>query len=361
MIELLPHGTTGIYNDELYSNNIEGSNCYSYAFNHFASNGKRPHKSVPGFITTFVTGIEYPDTDWQNCRKDIIERVLDDGETVSKLYKLNTNPITLTEGKNTNKQLMKKPLNGCRRVVMVIAPKGERKGTPTDFHFYAQRVIMLRDMYNIKLKRYTTSEVSQYVNPYIVADIHPFTTNLQLQRMYQDGNAKCISLINTSDSHTKRAIANIKLHAHIMPKYMIQYVPFPYWILDIQAHEIRNEKKIKEIIKKKVSDILKTVREPIMVSIIQTAMHLALKNKSHRDKTTTIGIWKHKLGWGTVPLNTDGDGKLIFDPSKANKNHGGYNYQTICGVFDVLVGYGMTSPWHDQVVMSKKYLKKKNG
>jgi hypothetical protein len=65
-----------------------------------------------------------------------------------------------------------------------------------------------------------------------------------------------------------------------------------------------------------------------------------------------IGTWSHKLGWGTEPLNTDGSGKLIFNPEKANRNHsnrpalqgrGEFNYDLSCGAFNVLVGYGASS------------------
>lgn len=348
-VRVYPVGNTALYNDKEYAKNIEGSNCYSYAFNHFSLNGQRPHKSVPGFITTFVTGKRYPSTDWQVCRKDVIQRVVDDGKTASKMYNLGVDTVKEVTGKTVLDKMKKKPEDRFRRVVMVIAPEGERKGVPTDFHFYAQRSIPVRDIYKLDLQTYTTNKIDRSPNPYTIAGIHPKTSNLRIKQEGDRGNIGCIKLINTPTDPHKRARANIALHAKMFPKYMQTFIPDPFWLLDIPSHQ-QKRSDISELILLKTNAISKEM--PHLKKIIQAAKNACAKKVPKGDKR--IGIWMHKLGWGTRPLNTDGDGKLIFDPMQANKCHGGYDYKIVCGVFDVMVGYGITSPWHDIRRFKKK-------
>jgi hypothetical protein len=355
---MLPLGSFAAYNDVDYMHNIQGSNCYSYAFNHHAMNGSRPRKSVPGFLSTYMTGKQYPETDWQNCRRDVVQRVLDDGKVVSDTYELGVKTVKEVKGTTVEECLRTKPSDGYRRVVMVIAPKGERKGVATDFHFYAQQSIPLSQLYNLELKKYSSSKkMTNNNNPYIKAGIHPFSTSLQIAREEEVGNKGCKSIKNTDANKVNRAITNIQLHRHIMPSHMLSYIPAPFWILDIEPHE-RLKRNIKQIINDRSVDIKRILSDPMLRKIVDDATKAALRNDVG-DKTGNIGIWSHKLGWGTGPLNTDGDGKLIFDPSKACKNHGGYNYDKVCGIFDVLVGYGMTSHWGDARMEMKRYRPKR--
>jgi hypothetical protein len=346
-----PLGNTDpVYDDKKYANNIEGSNCYSYAFNHFSLNAGRPHKSVPGFITTFVSGKQYPRTDWQICRTDVIQRVIDDGKTASKLYNLGVETVKEVSGKTVLAKLKRKPEDRYRRVVMVIAPNGERKGIPTDFHFYAQQPVAIRDIYKLDLHTYTTNVIDRSGNPYNVAGINPITSNLRIKQEVDRGNKSCYKLLNTSSDPNKRAKTNIELHAKMFPKHMQKFVPNPFWLLDIPVYQ-HKKVNIHEIVTLKAQNISKEI--PHFKKIIEAAKTACLSKKAYKGNER-VGIWTHKLGWGTRPLNTDGDGKLIFDPIQANKCHGGYDYKIVCGVFDVMVGYGITSPWHDIVKFKKK-------
>lgn len=347
-VRLYPVGDTDpVYDDKKYAMHIEGSNCYSYAFNHFALNGERPHKSVPGFITTFVTGKKYPDTDWQICRKDIIQRVIDDGKTASEMYNIRANTVKEVKGKTVLDKLKKKPEDRYRRVVMVIAPEGERNGVPTDFHFYAQRPMLARDIYTLDLHTYTSNTIDKSPNPYNTAGIHPRMSNLRIKQEVDRGNKACEKLLNTPTDPNRRAKTNIALHMKILPKHMHTFTPDPFWLLDIPLHK-QNQKDTSEFVARKAQSLMNEL--PKCKHVIQAAKGACSK----KVKNKRIGIWTHKLGWGTRPLNTDGDGKLIFDPIQANKCHGGYDYKIVCGVFDVMVGYGITSPWHDIRRFKKK-------
>jgi len=357
MHTLLPHGDvnpTYKSSDDIAGENIQGSNCYSYAFNHIALNGKRPHKAVPGFMTTFVTDKRYPSTHWQKCSEDIPSRVVDDGLTVSRVFNLGVDTVKIVRGSTVKKKLMKKPEHSYRRVVMVLAPSKQKDQT-TDFHFYAQRVVPITELYNLKLNVYASDRnmtSNNAVNAYHSAKIHPLSSNLQIDRNIQMGNKHCQPISNSLD----RSKHNIKLHAQIMPRHMLSFVPDPFWLLDIQPHE-QKSKNIRSIINDKKSSLTRDL--PKHTSIIRSAVSAALKNKTY-PKNGHIGLWMHKLGWGTRVLNTDGDGKLIFDPMKANKCHGGFDYTVVCGVFDVLIGYGMTTPWHNLKMMKKNKLKNFN-
>lgn len=350
-IRSYPLGNTDpVFDDERYAAHIEGSNCYSYAFNHFSMNGRRPHKSVPGFITTFVSGKEYPKTDWQTCRKDVIQRVIDDGKMASKIYNIGVNTVKEVNGKNVLAKLKKKPEDRYRRVVMVIAPDGERKGVSTDFHFYAQRPVPFSDIYKLDTHVYTTNVIDRSRNPYNVAGIHPNTSNLRIKQEADRGNTSCFKLLNTVSDPNKRAKTNITLHEKMFPKHMQTFIPNPFWLLDIPPHQQKKE-NTRQIVILKAQSLSREI--PQFKKIIEAAKTACLSNKPYKGNKR-VGIWTHKLGWGTRPLNTDGDGKLIFDPIQANKCHGGYDYKIVCGVFDVMVGYGITSPWHDIVKFKKK-------
>lgn len=350
----LPCGEPSEYQslNDLSEKNVQGTNCYSYAFNHVALNGQRPHKSVPGFLTEFLTGKDYPETDWQSCEKHVKQRVLDDGKTVSMFYNIGVPTVKEVRGRSVAHKLLKKPEKEYRRVVMVLAP-GKQRGMSTDFHFYAQRVIPVQELYNVKLRTYTPGNNVKVMNPYHESNVHPTSSNLQIKRSYQMGNKKCRLLMNSPQNPNNRAISNVILHENIMPKYAVTYIPDPFWILDIQRHE-KLKPNLTEIILRKQRALLEELSNDVHRKIVNRAVKLALQNKSAK-KDKYVGIWMHKLGWGTGPLNTDGDGKLILNPMKANKYHGGHDYKITCGVFDVLIGYGLTSPWHDVKMMHKKH------
>ena len=70
--------------------------------------------------------------------------------------------------------------------------------------------------------------------------------------------------------------------------------------------------------------------------LLKKKRKLVLKHK-------VIGLWSHKLGWGTKPLNTDGHGKVILNPVLCQRYHGGYDYDKACQAFLVLRGHGFSS------------------
>ena len=125
----------------------------------------------------------------------------------------------------------------------------------------------------------------------------------------------------------------------MFPEYMLEFIIDPYWLLDIST--FRNKKKAH----KRIETLKQTFSDNPKILKTLNGTQNAIKFNKSVSKNKLIGIWSHKLGWGTVPLNTDGNGKIIFNPTYALKYHGGYNYTNVCTVFQVLRGYGTTSPW----------------
>ena len=336
-LECLPGTKTDIRNSKIYNDNIHGSNCYSYAFHHPEINGTRPHKSVPGIIAEKLYGTIFPENNWQKCSKDTTNRVLKDGESIAKYLNLGIKNIHHLMKGTLKKKLRKAPRPMYNKVVMVLAHSNNPKET-TDFHFYAQSNMNTADIYNVPLVCYYNKSYVK-TNEYIKAGVHPYVTNMKLKRMALMGNNQCDKIVNSLDKNN-RCKLNIKIHQETMPKYMIDFMPNVSWILDIDNHQILNG-TWKNIIQHRIKLIDELPEE--QKNILLIALKKFLKGERRFDRP--VCTWKHKLGWATKVLNTDGNGKLIFNVEKALKKHGGYDYKTVCGVFETLTGYGATSPW----------------
>jgi hypothetical protein len=151
-----------------------------------------------------------------------------------------------------------------------------------------------------------------------------------------------------------RALTNITLHISIMPHYLLNFMISPFWLLNIEADRYTLNQvesafryllpKVKVFDKNSVSEKEKGRYEYVLRCAYDMCCKAFLSSKARPPRVPShIGLWSHKLGWGTAPLNSDGDGKLIFNPVKANRNHGSYDYGKFCQAFSVLVGWGTSS------------------
>tara|TARA_B100001094_G_scaffold50362_1_gene45868 strand:- start:12884 stop:13918 length:1035 start_codon:yes stop_codon:yes gene_type:complete len=319
----------------LFKGNIQGSNCYSYAMNHPMPNGKRPHKSIPGLLSRTT----HNETDWQSCSV-AVKRLLADGQVVAKMNNLKKNITTPTS-------IKARPKPGHRKIVMVVESDAAPKTVPTDFHFYAQNKIAIEDLYKQKLSIHMNPKRKFVANPYSILNIPPFWNDRQIKQYFIHHPNKMNKFSNLLDP-VKRAILNIRIHLDRIPLYMIDFIVNPFWIL--------NCKKSEASIKHMAGILKKIMKNKILSKIIKNAENDALNIIKGKykvpHKAMFIGTWSHKLGWGTEPLNTDGNGKLIFNPEKANRNHsnrdimpgrGMFDYDKSCGAFDVVIGYGASS------------------
>lgn len=327
-----------------FNDHIQGSNCYSYAMNHPMPNGYRPHKSVPGILSAKVDGIKHEDTDWQTCKK-AVSRLLADGRSVQKMYGLK-NPMILRSS------LHKKSPPGYRKIVMVVESDAERKGISTDFHFYAQNRSTLEDLYQEKRVHHVPKGVQIIKNPYQILGIPPFVSDIQLQRLAKHEKIfENVSLWKILLNPERRAILNLSLHDNIFPSYMHKFIPNPFWILNSN----RNMTSIMSRGKFLLKNTKDNSKRGIVLHAIKQANKILKGESRLPSKSMPVAIWSHKLGWGTVPLNTDGNGKLIFNPALASRKHSNritgtgkpFDYDLVCGLpgkaFDVRVGYGTSS------------------
>lgn len=343
---------------KIYSNNIQGSNCYSYAFDHPALNGQRPHKSVPGLIyETMNPGVKLKSTNWNKCEQHVKDRVILDGKTMSKLMNWSSPSVKYAKGTTQMEKITSKSPPLYRKVVMVVAPS-KNGNVSTDFHFYRMDKIPVEQIYNQPLHIYKNNRKSVYENEYIKLGVNAFLSNYRLEHGPIQGTEALMHkahIVNTSSNPIKRALINLKIHAKTFPSYAHTFIPNPFWILDIQNSDIHSPNII-NIIEKRYTDILKKLdgvhnngSKHDQYKILRAARKQALEGKC-MNKTDFIGLWSHKLGWGTDPLNTDGDGRYIVNPKLAKKYHGSYDYNIVCGVFEVMNGHGATSSWEKSMI-----------
>lgn len=324
---------TFINHSKGFEHHVEGANCYSYAMDHFETNATRPNKTVPGDVFKMKTKRRHKFTDWQSC-SNAIKRVLDDGTVIQRYYKLNK---ALIKKGNERKKCEK----GYRKICMVVETNAEPKGVPTDFHFYAQNKLFVTDIYNMKRSVYPVSETP---NIYNELGINAFMSSLHIHRY---ANHK-LNLRNKIEFLlNNRSQININLHVETVPKYMLDFLVDPWWILDIPQG-----RRTKEMVYKRYAEIKPILKgKPLHIKVLNIAKSQALLNLKKRyklmNKLSVIGIWSHKLGHATKPLNTDGNKKLIFHPGLASRNHGSnYDYDKVCQYFQVLAGWGTSDLVH---------------
>lgn len=339
---------------KIFKTNIQGSNCYSYALNHPESNGVRHKKAVPGDIALALHNIKHKYTDWQSCG-NAIERILDDGLSISQKRKYKSNVIKKVPGK-LKQQMKTKPPIGWRKFVLVVDSLGEPKGVSTDFHFYAQNKISIDKIYNIK--RVTSLCCGRKImkNPYNMIDVNAFVSDEHIKRRLRNlkktNNLNQTNLSALKQLLNDRAFVNVKLHEDMLPEYAHSFIVDPWWIFNLSYFDRTktNLDEKYELLADKIS-ALNSPKANNYMKIINHAKKeckdLLNSKKTLEPKYTNIGLWSHKLGWGTEPLNTDGLGKLIFDPTLPEplvyRHHGGYKYNVACQAFFVLRGHGFTS------------------
>ena len=374
-----------------YDKHKSGSNCYSFAMNDFYENGVRPHKSVPGALTSWAKKHpelhsykhrqaieqfqfhEKPGFGWTTCT-EAVRRLLADGHATmfahyllngKQLYRGETSlkriqsqkPTHATPKRNSAKQMSQnapslqnissalatKATKGWRKVLMVIQSGG--RGESTDFHFYAQYSVPLREIYNIKREEELTNKTKRFVNPYMQLGVNAFLSNRELRNKYKYKKFDEISNLMvshmTNDPSLHRALTNVKVHLEVIPDYCLFFIPDPYWLFDVDKNL---ESALGTVTTRHVSMKHAFSGDTRALALLDEAARQISSGKRSMSKSRFLGLWAHKAGWATGAMNADGDGRLIFDPSLCNRNHGGYAYDTACAVVEVRKGYGMSSP-----------------
>jgi hypothetical protein len=301
-----------------------------------------------------MKGLQHPFTDWQTCT-NAITRILDDGKIASENLKLKRRLTVKTCGKTIKLQMKRKPPPGYRKIVLVVEDKAEPKGIPSDFHFYAQNRITVGDFYNQPRVVSLCCGKKIIANPYEKLNMDYNMSNFRLESKLKKRNAEqglntdTSRIRNTLVNPLQRSETNINLHIDMVPKYaVLKFIPRPLWLIDIYADSY-DEQSIKERCNLLISKLRNNsgLDNILKIELVKRCCKLSLKiikgKLSQVPKSQTIGMWSHKLGWGTVPLNTDGNGKFIFDPSRCNRKHGHYSYGKTCQAFNVLCGYGVSS------------------
>jgi len=329
----------------IFNKHIQGSNCYSYAMNHPKINGQRMFKSVPGDISKQLANKIHESTDWQSCG-NAIERIEDDANTMRMVNKIG-GPILKRIKGNIQQQMKTKPPNNWRKILLVVDTNDEPKGVPTDFHFYAQNKMLLGKIYNIERVGSPCCNKQIKKNIYNILKLDAFSGKNEIQRRMLNKNGENARMYKKLLEN--RDIINIELHVNLMPDYALDFIIDGWWMLDIPYYK-RNRtnlnKAVRFAIKKVINGKYEKEKKMKMIKTIKSAQKECEKNIRGipmYNKNRAIGLWSHKLGWGTEPLNTDGNGKIILNPVKCSRYHGGYDYDKACQAFFVLRGHGYSS------------------
>lgn len=329
---------------------------------------------------------------WRTC-SDPVYRMLMDGRAASILHRASGIPLrydsTVVAVSRTQKlsaqsvrnnapfrtrtvsrALTKRLGDGWRKVVMVV--DGEHPGNDsTDFHFFAQCRLPLWNLYNVPLR--TMIKAGRRVdldgpenNVYIAANINAFTSRQDILQRHLSNHSNHLAKRIEREllAPRARALTNLRIHLRRIPDCALWYVPRPFWLFDVDRHALQNPKKHTLASYRYLMEIMRRENNRRGIHVLQVARGRAMRllrsknNASSSSKIkatssrldddevplhTEIGIWGEKAGWASSAMNADGSGKLIFDPNLADRDHGAYDYDTVCVVIGVLSGYGMTS------------------
>ena len=372
-----------------YQAHIKGSNCYSFAMNDFRRDGERAHKSVPGQLCMAARkrwdfprlrsfrfdAFNHP-TGWSTCDESV-QRVLADGIAAIEIQRrrepalaLNTAVKLVTPASSSNllkqtpdrrpkasdalsqtdvqRALPSKTPAGWRKVFMVCQSRPAASNASTDFHWYAQYALPVERLYTVPLApgrvprggasavdAYALSGVPAFASARHIAKQHPNVAELSTSAVSPHNRS-----LGLRDPRSNRALTNLLVHLARVPRYAIAYIPDAHWILDV-PRDLRPGGT--RVIATERARTLKALRiSDDADAVIDEALRRVIRGRSPRAGGL-IGLWAHKAGWGTGPMNADATGRLIFDPNLCDRDHGSFAYDTPCAVFLVARGRAMTS------------------
>lgn len=351
----------------------QGSNCYSFAMHDFRPEGGRANKAVPGDISTFVKNL-YPsnkhirnfqqlyvkrpfvNTNWRSCDEPVY-RLLMDGKAAVVLHhlmgtRLKYDTTVKLVHKNIQKAISTTVKPNWRKVLMVVDARGGDGNSSTDFHFFSQHQLHVRDLYDVKLESMLRdgSVIDNDKNVYIAAKISAFASDRDILRRHLP-NISTAPLRKRVENELlapgARALTNLRIHLNRIPDYAILFIPRPFWIMGADRSTANVKQKLQEtraklILQMKAEQNAKGIR---VVNAAYNQCISILKDIKGREMqlNDTLGNYSEKAGWASQAMNADGSGKLIMDPILADRNHGGYDYDKPCAVVKVLDGFGMTS------------------
>lgn len=342
------------------------------------------HKAVPGDISKFVyeNTDEYPKknemmvrrfrksmrrrpfdegNDWRTCG-DAVYRLLMDGRASAILHAKMGRPLrhdTTIKPLSVNKRTHAKALETrvtppWRKVVMVVDAYDKDGVGTTDFHFFAQYTLPLRELYNVRLETMLGPKASVEVrsvpeekfNVYVASSINAFAPRRDIVERHLPNLP--IGLRRRVHKELllpgARASTNLSIHLRRMPDYALGFVPRPFWLLDVDPARRDVRARLRESANALVRRFAGNTRASDVVKLAYRGCLRLLRVRGQQTSLShVLGPWAEKAGWASGAMNADGSGKLLLDPRLADRDHGAYDYDTLCAVVQVLEGKAMTS------------------
>lgn len=336
-----------------WSESTRSGNCYSYALGDFRMD--LSSKPQPGDVARKYDDL-FSEYDlgkiplWRDC-VDIEKRILADGVAAWRLLGFSG------KGSTVRKISMDGvPDPGYYKIVAVTDDVTGPPDTSTDYHFMRQDSYDMASIYTTPMYNHIGGRAFRTpLNPYEELGISAFVGGNKLERMGTGaiGRKPAYAAIvqpgrgGNLPPELSRSIVNTKIHVDRIPEYVIRdgnFLPDPFWI--VGANPFNPDARA--IVSKRAEALLRyfSGSELHRLTVEQAAkdcLHIVANPKAMPKKHMLIGLWSHKLGWASGPINTDGDGKLILDPRKARKQHGDLDYRNVCSSFQVMRGEGLAS------------------
>lgn len=354
---LLPtSGYEPAFNRGPWDEGVMSGNCYSYAIGDFRMG--MSEKPQPGDISRRYADLHRnynlgKSPLWRDC-VDIEKRVIADGISAWRLLEFPGSGSVIRPAR------LEAPADpGHYKIVTLTDDTTGPPSEGTDYHFMRQDSCNLAQIYNLPMYGYLRGkEFTVGPNPYERLKVNAFTSGNRLERMgtgIVSGNPAFREVFPDRDGpdgvprDLVRSVVNVGIHVDRIPEHVIRsgnFIPDPFWIMGVNPFNPG-------------SDALVDRRLPSLERIFEgrgMGLHALTVLQAARDcktiranprampkKNVFIGLWSHKLGWGSHPINTDGDAKLILDPRHANKRHGDLNYSNVCKAFQVMREEGIAS------------------
>lgn len=325
----------------------KSANCYSYALGHFKLDSKR--KPQPGDIARSYDDLRSShelnrEGSWRNCG-DIRKRVDADGIACWRLLGFKGDGSTIRRV-----QFERPAPAGFYKIVAVTdGADGE------DYHFYRQDSAKIAEVYKAPLYCYMNDvEFRSKPNAYEALGIDPFISGNHLEELGPKYEGPLRDAYRTISGEADlgnvpkelvRSATNLKIHTERLPEHVIRakFIPDPFWIVGVNAFN----PNARDIARTKYEALRMLSLNELEVSTLDAAhaqCEAIISNPSSMPKKQfLIGLFSHKLGWATNPINTDSDGKLIFDPRHAAKKHASIDYSNACTAFAVMRGQGLAT------------------
>jgi hypothetical protein len=369
-----------------YQVHKKGSNCYSFALNDFRRDGERAHKSVPGQLAMAARRrwgfarlaryrfdvFEHP-TGWSTCG-ETVQRVLADGVASAEIQKLRQPGLALRtavklaplapasgllaqardrRGKavdamvqaDVQRALHARPAPGWRKVFLVCQSRPAASNASTDFHWYAQYALPVDRLYAVPLAPAPRDRA--FVDVYATSGVPVFATAREVARRHRDVPEVSVAAVcpynrraGLTDPRCNRALTNLLVHLRRVPRYALGYIPDAHWLLDV-PRDLRPVAT--RVLAEERARTLKALRlSGDADAVVDAALRRVVSGRSRRARGV-LGLWAHKAGWATGPMNADATGRLVFDPNLCDRDHGAFAYDSPCAVFMVARGRAMTS------------------